>query len=93
MSEEDLQQAVIDLAETLGWLCYHTHDSRRSQPGFPDLVMVRAPRILFAELKADKGVITNEQHQWMLALRETPAEVHLWRPEHWNDETIEKALR
>lgn len=34
--EKDFQQRVINLAESLGYLVYHTHDSRRSQPGFPD---------------------------------------------------------
>ena len=40
-----------------GWRVYHVakvkgHLRARTSPGFPDLVMVRAPRLLFAELKA-----------------------------------------
>ena len=35
MKEADFQATVIELAELQGWRVYHTHDSRRSQPGLP----------------------------------------------------------
>ena len=41
MSERDFQGQVISMAEALGWLVYHTYDSRHSKAGFPDLNMVR----------------------------------------------------
>ena len=41
ISEKDFQQQVKDLARMLGWKTYHTYDSRRSDPDFPDLVMAR----------------------------------------------------
>ncbi len=41
--EKPFQAQVVELARLSGWLTYHTHDSRRSQSGFPDLVLVRAP--------------------------------------------------
>ena len=50
---------VVDLARTLGWRVYHTYDSRRSQPGFPDLVLVRE-RILFLELKSETGKLSHD---------------------------------
>lgn len=40
--EKVFQAQVLDLAHLSGWLCYHTHNSRRSAPGFPDLVLVAA---------------------------------------------------
>ena len=49
MSEAQFQSHVVALAHRLGWLVYHTRDSRRSEPGFPDLVMVRG-RTLFREI-------------------------------------------
>ena len=41
MNEAELQRNVLSLAAMTGWLAYHTYDSRRSQAGFPDLVLVR----------------------------------------------------
>ena len=82
ISERDFQRMVIDLADLTGWvLQYHTYDSRRSNPGFPDLVLVRPPRILFIELKAQKGVITPAQKLWKEALDKCPGvESYIWRP-------------
>ena len=94
MTEKQLQAAVLKLARLSGWLCYHTFDSRRSQPGFPDLVMVRRSRIVFAELKSERGKPTDSQGEWLNAIDATgKVEVYLWRPKHWTDGTIEEQLR
>ena len=37
--EADFQADVIAAAEGRGWLWFHCYDSRRSPPGFPDLVL------------------------------------------------------
>jgi hypothetical protein len=84
-SEKAFMWRVINEAEQLGWLCYHTFNSMRSQPGFPDLVMVRAGRMIFAELKSAKGKLEKEQKVWLEALRATPAEVYCWRPADWSE--------
>jgi hypothetical protein len=52
-SEAAFQDEVLGLARFYRWRGYHTHDSRRSTAGFPDLVLVKAPRLIFAELKTD----------------------------------------
>lgn len=44
MSESVFQSKVINMAKSLGWEHYHTHDSRRSVAGFPDLVLVHPQR-------------------------------------------------
>ncbi len=83
MTEKEFQQKVMLYAKAHGWRCYHTFDSRRSQPGFPDLVLVRtckAKRLIFAELKAEKGVLTAEQQEWVDALRLSGAFIYVWRP-------------
>lgn len=49
---------VLGLARFYQFTGYHTHDSRRSQAGFPDLVLIRPPRLIFAELKLDKPTAT-----------------------------------
>jgi len=79
VSERDFQQQVTDLASLHGWLIYHTHDSRRSQPGFPDLVLVRE-RVIFAELKTERGKLTRAQRIWLAALAGASVEAYCWRP-------------
>ena len=79
-NEREFQAHVVEMAEALGWLVFHPYDSRRSQPGFPDLCMVRGGRLIFAELKTSKGRLTHTQRSWIMALGETAAETYVWRP-------------
>ena len=84
ISEERFQKLVLDLAAWCGWHHrYHTHDSRRSEQGFPDLVLIRRERLIFAELKTEKGKTSAYQRAWLEALGWTKAEVYLWRPSDW----------
>ena len=81
ITERDFLATVIAVAEALGWLTYHTHRSDRSAAGFPDLVLLRPPRIIFAELKITRGHLTSAQAKWLEALHKVPGnEVHLWTP-------------
>lgn len=80
LTEKQWQEQVLRLAGLHGFHAYHTHDSRRSQPGFPDLVLVKGGRLIFAELKTETGKTSLAQDVWLEALDETPAEVYLWRP-------------
>lgn len=91
VSEKAFMQQVIDLATLRGWLVYHTYDSRRSSPGFPDLVLVRHNTLLFAELKTEKGKPTGAQKQWLEALRNVETiSPNLWKPSDWQE--IERIL-
>lgn len=92
MSEKRLQAAVVELATFLRWRSYHAFDSRRSAAGFPDLVLAREGRLMFVELKAKKGRLTQEQREWLAALRRCSVEVHVWRPRDWDDGTVQRAL-
>lgn len=113
MSEDQLLRAIIGhpprtkgLAQQLGWLGYHTHRSDRSPAGFPDLVLVRGPRLIFAELKrqARSAKPTPAQEEWLdrlgvveRAVADANAtvasvEVYLWRPEDLLDRSIESIL-
>lgn len=76
-SEAAFQRQVIQLAGFYSWRVYHTHDSRRSQAGFPDLVLVRGPELIFAELKTDTGRVRPEQQEWIRALQAVSAAVTL----------------
>jgi hypothetical protein len=68
MTEAALLGTVRRLAVVFGWLTYHTHRSDRSEPGFPDLVLVRQGRLIFAELKRQKTRPTTAQRRWLDAL-------------------------
>ena len=86
MSEADLSSLVLDLARLLKWrLRYHTWNSQHSTAGFPDLVLVRPPRILFIELKSETGKLSPAQANWIAALRDCPVEVAVVRPTDTRD--------
>lgn len=94
LTERQLQDAIVQTARLLGWLTYHTYDSRRSDPGFPDLVLVRGPRLIFAELKTEKGRMTAEQEHWRDLLQAvTAVEAYLWRPADWFGGDIDRILK
>jgi len=95
MTEAELLAAVKKLAMLTGWVPYHTHDSRRSDAGFPDLVLVnvRQRRIVYAELKGPRGRLRPQQGVWLGILRAVGAETALWRPEQWLDGTIARVLK
>ena len=85
ISEKDFLEQVRELARYEGWLSYHTYRSTRSEPGFPDLVLVRPPRVIFAELKTEKGKLSADQKAWLDVLdRCNEVETYLWRPSDWD---------
>ncbi len=94
MSEDELQAQVEQFARGMGWLVYHTRDSRRSERGFPDLVLVHphAGATLFVELKRDGEHPTPDQWRWLRALALRGA-VFVWRPLNWRTGEVGRALR
>ncbi len=85
LSERAFQRQVVEFAELMGWRTYHTYDSRRSNAGFPDLVLVRPPRVVFVELKRERGRATRDQDLWAALLRACPGvEYYLWKPSDWD---------
>lgn len=84
VSEEGFQRSVIELACLLGWRVYHTHDSRRSDCGWPDLALLKPPRFILAELKSQRGRLRPEQREWLALLEQCPMlEAYLFRPSDW----------
>jgi hypothetical protein len=82
ISEAEFQRRVMIVASQLGWLFYHAYDPIADEAGFPDLVMTRRGRVIFAELKTEKGKVSDEQRKWLelLSMCPKPVEVYLWRP-------------
>ncbi len=85
MTERELQDAIIEVAKLTGWMVYHTWRSDHSPAGFPDLVLVRDGRLIFAELKSAKGKLTVNQRQWLRALERAGQEVYVWYPADLDD--------
>ena len=88
ITEKQFESQVKGLAKTFGWLYYHTWRSFHSPAGFPDCVMVRGDRLVIAELKSEKGKVSEKQFEWLEALGRAKSEVYLWRPSNF-DEIVE----
>lgn len=88
MSEQQLQDQILECARAMGLLAYHTHDSRHSQAGFPDLVIIGALGMVYLELKSATGKVTSEQDQWLWALKGVGQRAFVVRPKHWPDEVL-----
>lgn len=80
VTEAQLQSEVEKIAMRAGWRIYHTRRSKGSAEGFPDLVAVRGNRVLYAELKTQRGVVSAEQTKWLDDLAGAGCEAYLWRP-------------
>lgn len=86
-TEAQFQQQVIDLARLHKWRVAHFRPARTSRgwrtpvaadgSGFPDLVLARNGVVIFAELKSQRGVLSNEQRAWAAQLG---IAWRLWRP-------------
>ena len=98
VSETEMQGSLITIGRTFDWLAYATFRSFRSEPGFPDIVFVKSPSVLFVEVKTEKGKLRKGrmnkagsrwlpgQDDWGNALSDCPGvEYHLVRPTTYDD--------
>lgn len=103
ISEAAFQDKVIQLAKSAGWMVYHTYDSRRSEAGFPDLVLAHRDRgLIFAELKSASGKLTPAQQRWQKELGDAIRisdvagdrfiDILVWRPADWESGCIAQWL-
>jgi len=94
LTEAAFMRQVTELAELFGWEWFHvragrTLDSWRTPgsgtmaKGWPDLVLVRGSRIIFAELKRDGGKVTPDQNRILDVLGKA-AEAYTWMPKDWD---------
>jgi hypothetical protein len=80
MSEAELLETVRLFGRQLALLVYHTHDSRRSEAGFPDCIIVGRRGVLWRELKKESGRVTGAQQTWINRLTTAGQDVGVWRP-------------
>jgi len=99
-TEKEFGQQIEDLLNLFGWRWCHFRPARTEQgwrtaisgyQGFPDYVAVRGDRLVIAELKSDKGKVSEHQQAWIEALTQAGAEVYVWRPSQIED--IARLLR
>mgnify|MGYP001617495568 CR=1 FL=1 len=91
-SEKKFQERVRRFAVDHGWRVSHAYNSANSEPGVPDLKMLRCGVLRYAELKVPGGRVTKDQQWWLDELSKVPGiGVHLWYPEDWPE--IERILR
>ena len=86
-SEREFTDEVVRLAKDKGWMVAHFRPARTNtgwatamagHVGFPDIVLAKDGRVIFAELKSEKGRVLGEQKKWLAHTRG-----YLWRPSDW----------
>ncbi|MDQ3671099.1 MAG: VRR-NUC domain-containing protein [Actinomycetota bacterium] len=102
MSERELQDWIVATARLLGWRIFHARAARTAAgwrtaisydgAGFPDLVLARE-RVIYSEIKLERGRLRPEQVVWLDVLREAGQEVYVWRPADWTSGEVENVLR
>ncbi len=108
ISEKAFTTTVIRMAQAFGWKVAHfrpgmTLRGRWVTPvqgdgaGFPDLFLLRADRLIIAELKTERGRLSERQVSWYMDLLAFSAHfgpevlVTIWRPS--DIDKIEAELR
>ena len=91
MTENGLKQAVLRVAYANGWAVYHVPQATMRNGGgrgYPDLTLARDREVLWIELKAEYGKLSDDQHVWADAL---PA-LHVIRPRDWHSGRVHELL-
>lgn len=89
LTEAQFQRQVTELAESLGWHWMHIGRIGKYAAngakgtlgtGWPDLVLIRRGTTIYAELKAEKGTLTEDQRKVHRILGDASPHVYVWRP-------------
>lgn len=86
MTEDELQDAILDLLERFGWTVTHHRRSdlalTQGTPGEPDIRGIRDGQALWIECKTHAGRLSDSQASWLLQLSQVPdAVVRVLRPD------------
>ena len=106
VSEAELSEWVVALAQAHGWEVRYVGDSRLQHwEGMPDLCLWHQGRglLIWAELKTEKGTLSLDritksgvfcpgQEETIASLRAAGQVVYIWRPSTWVSGEIERVL-
>lgn len=86
ITEKDWQAQIIEVLNRFKYRVFHEYDSRRNQPGYPDLAALHnAGDFFFVELKREMGKLTPEQIEVIAALERAGVTVFVWRPSQFDE--------
>lgn len=89
---DSLEAHVRKLIADLGLFGYHPRNSKGSEPGWPDWVMIGRAGILSRELKSEAGALTAEQREVGELIRKAGGNWGVWRPSHLLSKQIAREL-
>lgn len=86
VTEASWQRTVTDALRVHGWNVFADRVAWRSDAGYPDLtaVNVKQKRVIWVELKTEKGKLSEKQQHWRDLLIEAGQEHFVWRPSDWD---------
>ena len=94
LTEAQFTAQVIQYAQLMGWRVAHFRPAMTAKgwrtavqgdgAGFPDLVLVRGPVLLFWELKVKPNTASASQVAWIDALHGAGQWAKVLYPEHWD---------
>jgi len=96
ITENELQNNILDLAKIFHWRRAHFRPAMTKHgwrtpvqadgKGFPDLVLLKPPRLILAEVKRQDTKPNEHQLEWLHDFAEVPGvEVYTWKPLDWDE--------
>jgi len=93
-----LLRAVLSVCTLYNWRTLHVRPAITAKGyrtavqgtgvGFPDLLAIKGGTMIVAELKSDKGKVTEAQEAWLKAFEPVASLVTVWRPIDWANGSI-----
>src|SRR4051794_40180372 len=89
---DSLEANIRKLIKDLNLWAYHPRNSKGSQAGWPDWVIIGRAGILYRELKSESGTVTAEQRHVGELITRAGGNWRVWRPRDLISGAIAKEL-
>lgn len=83
LTEKQWQRLVTDTADLFRWKWAHFPQMAGNPKGWPDLVLMKNGKTVYAELKTEKGQVSPAQRAWHDDCLLYGIIVYVWRPSDW----------